>query len=277
MDDVSSTNPPTARNNDEIVVGAAADGGARRLEFDAVVGPHASVARKVALRLLGSPADADDVAQESLVTAFERLGDLRDPARARAWLAAIATKKSLDLLRARRRWPRDAQERGEAAFLASEAAMGELGAALSAETLRYEYREHVAYCFTCVGRSLEPEESAALVLTEVIGLTSLEAASALGLNEAALRHRLASARSTMQGVFDGLCALVGKGGVCYQCEKLRDLVPEGRRGPEVEPIAAAEAAPEEKLRRRLAIVRGADLEGSAVHAVLQRFMSERFG
>ncbi|MBL8610751.1 MAG: RNA polymerase sigma factor [Myxococcales bacterium] len=274
MDDVSPTNPPTARNDDGI---ASAAGDARRLEFDAVVGPHAPVARKVALRLLGSPADADDVAQESLVTAFERLADLRDRGSARAWLAAIATKKSLDLLRARRRWPRDAQERGEVAFLASEAAMGELGAALSAESLRYEYREHVAYCFTCVGRSLDPEESAALVLTEVVGLTSLEAAAAIGVNEATLRHRLAAARATMASTFEGLCALVGKGGVCYQCAKLRDLAPEGRRGPEVAPIAPGEAPPDEKLRRRLAIVRDADLEGSAVHAVLQRFMSELFG
>lgn len=36
---------------------------------------------------------------------------------------------------------------------------------------RFEVAEHVAYCFTCVGRSLDPEQQAALVLRGVLDTT----------------------------------------------------------------------------------------------------------
>jgi RNA polymerase sigma-70 factor (ECF subfamily) len=53
----------------------------------------------------------------------------------------------------------------------------------------------------------------------------------------------------MQAKYDGLCALVGKGGICHQCAGLSQLAPEARRGgpfPDVADIAD-----------RAAVVRGA--------------------
>jgi hypothetical protein len=34
----------------------------------------------------------------------------------------------------------------------------------------------------------------------------------------------------MEASYEGLCALVNKNGVCYQCKELRDLAPEAKRG-----------------------------------------------
>ncbi len=56
----------------------------------------------VALARLRNFDDAEDVAQEVFVEAFQRLGNLNDPSRLAAWLRSIAVHKSVDLLRKRR-------------------------------------------------------------------------------------------------------------------------------------------------------------------------------
>jgi RNA polymerase sigma-70 factor (ECF subfamily) len=127
-----------------------------------------------------------------------------------------------------------------------------VGAALGAPDAVFDAEEHVAYCFTCVGRSLDPEEQASLLLREVMGFSGAEAASALGVSEPVFRHRLERARGRMREAFDGLCSLVDKGGVCYQCRGLREGSPEGRRGGPLPELATLDA--------RLGCVRRADVD-----------------
>jgi RNA polymerase sigma-70 factor, ECF subfamily len=55
------------------------------------------------LRLAGDPADAEDLVQETLVRAMRGYPALRDPARAKGWLFAIATNQWRDDARARQR------------------------------------------------------------------------------------------------------------------------------------------------------------------------------
>lgn len=69
---------------------------------------HAAVAdlrprlHRYAARLTGSVTDGEDVVQEALTHAYDRLETLRDPARIEPWLFRIAHRKALDLLRRRR-------------------------------------------------------------------------------------------------------------------------------------------------------------------------------
>jgi RNA polymerase sigma-70 factor (ECF subfamily) len=91
-------------------------------------------------------------------------------------------------------------------------------------------REHISYCYTCVGRSLPPDELAVLVLRDVVDMSAREAATALGVSDSVLRHRLAAARNSMQERFEGLCSLVSKTGVCYQCKGLQMIAPDDRKG-----------------------------------------------
>jgi RNA polymerase sigma-70 factor (ECF subfamily) len=67
---------------------------------------HARALGNLAARLLGSRTDAEDVVQETFVTALERLGDLRDPACLRPWLTRITVTLAQKRLRRRRllRW-----------------------------------------------------------------------------------------------------------------------------------------------------------------------------
>ncbi|MCA9711538.1 MAG: hypothetical protein KDK70_37210, partial [Myxococcales bacterium] len=189
---------------------------------------------------------------------------------------SIGTRKGLDLLRKRKRWPHDAQERGEQRTLQSPARRERLDATIGQAEFTYEYRQHVAYCLGCVARTLPPEQSAALLLKELLLFESRDAARVMGLSESTFRHRLSAARAAMREIFEGLCALVGKQGVCYQCAKLRDYCPSDRRGPAVEPIADDALPPDHKLTRRLAVVRevGLDVGDSPVHDLLYRYMSD---
>jgi len=55
---------------------------------------RAALAR--ALAILGDPAEADDIAQEAFVHAYEQLATCRQPARFAAWLLTIVHRRSLN-------------------------------------------------------------------------------------------------------------------------------------------------------------------------------------
>src|ERR1022692_3732435 len=56
-------------------------------------------------RALNGHADVDDVVQDAMLRVMRGLGDLRDPAAFRSWLAAIAVRQVRDYLRARQAAP----------------------------------------------------------------------------------------------------------------------------------------------------------------------------
>lgn len=240
----------TARQTDHELLEAARAGD--RQAFDRLFGEHVPKLRGVLRRMVGHPDDVDDLAQESLLRAFQSLDGFRGEAGAGTWLCTIGTRLAIDHLRRRKRWREQAQVIYGTRCEQSDALRGEVGAALSDPGFAYDVREHIAYCFACVGRSLEPEAQAALVLRDVLQLTNEEAANALGLSRSVLRHRLAAARSQMQQSYEGLCSLVNKQGACWQCAGLRGASPEHARGPEV-PARV-------DWSERLAIVREARLD-----------------
>jgi RNA polymerase sigma-70 factor, ECF subfamily len=242
---------------EENLIAQAASGD--RAAFDRLVEPHAAALRSFVLRLVGHPEDAADLAQEALLRGFQGLGSFRGDSSFRTWLFSIATRASLDHLRSRKRWRVDGQIEGERVAKSSEAELAPIAAALTAPDFQYSAREHVAFCFTCVGRSLPPEELAALLLVDVFELSGKEAAYTLSLSESQLRHRVADARRTMQHAFDGLCALVNKQGTCYQCDVLREATPPDRRGED--PAALAPLPYDARLK----VVREADLGFGTSH------------
>lgn len=106
--------------------------------------------------------------------------------------------------------------------------------------------------------------------------TFAEAAAIVGVSESVLRHKLAAGRRQLQSRFDGLCALVSKNGVCWQCEGLRGFHPEGKQGVGVPSLGPETDSSEQKYVRRLAVVQDADVhEGraQAFHDLVWRRMS----
>ncbi|MDP6622448.1 MAG: sigma-70 region 4 domain-containing protein, partial [Alphaproteobacteria bacterium] len=135
----------------------------------------------------------------------------------------------------------------------------ELFSTLEDPEFRFDAAEHIAFCFSCVGRSLEPGPQMAVLLREVFEFSNREAAEVLEINESVLRHDLAAGRKAMQKAFDGLCALIGKDGVCHQCAGLRNRTPAARRGPEPV-IEAPQNDTEAAFGQRARISAEADLE-----------------
>jgi len=83
---------------------------AMRREFEERLADSSALAFRVARGVLKNDADAEDVAQESLLRAFRKFARLRDRNQFRAWLVRISFRLALDRLRsAKRRELREAE------------------------------------------------------------------------------------------------------------------------------------------------------------------------
>ncbi len=239
--------------------------------FDALVRPLLPRLSAFALRMLAHPEDGAEAVQDALLKAHQGLPRFRGEARFTTWMFSILTRVCIDKLRARQRWRWDAQDHARRDPEGPHHAVLEQ---LRAPETSFEAREHIAFCFSCVSRSLPPEESAAVLLREVFGFRNREAAKICGVSESVLRHRLSAGRTAMQDAFAGLCGLVSKSGVCYQCSGLRDGAPAGRQG---EPPPTLEGDRGDSYRRRLTIVQQADLEhgrSAALHRLMFRVIAD---
>lgn len=64
--------------------------------FGTLVERHRSAVYRAALAVVGSPADAEDVAQEALVAAYQKLGGFRGDAAFKTWVLSITWRHALD-------------------------------------------------------------------------------------------------------------------------------------------------------------------------------------
>ncbi len=241
--------------------------GGDKAAFERLVAKDLPKLRRITRRMIGHPEDAEDVLQEALVKSWKGIGTFDGRAAFSTWLTAIVANAATDHLRARKRWRTEAQVAYANLCAGSDDLSAEVVSAASSTEFAYEVREHIAYCFACVGRSLPADEQAALVLRDVMDLSAREAATVLGISDSVLRHRLAAARTAMQDRFDGLCALVGKQGICHQCAGLRMLAPSGKQGGAFPDVA--------ELADRMAVVRSAEPGSMAgLHAVFWRRTKE---
>src|SRR5580700_11001222 len=146
-------------------------------------------------RLVVLRQDAEDLLQDVFVRVLENIREYRGEARFKSWLFGIATHVCLDHLRAKKRWRVEAQSIGEKEATADPQKVEGLTAMMRQPEFSFEIREHIAFCFSCIARTLPPEEQAALMLKEVLGFTAAEAAGILGVSEPWFRNRLSAARA----------------------------------------------------------------------------------
>jgi RNA polymerase sigma-70 factor (ECF subfamily) len=217
-------------------------------------------------RMVANREDAQDLLQDCWVRAQRGIHDFRgEAASLKSWWFGIACNLALDHLRLRKRWRVDAQLIGERELDSQPEELENLAAIMSSPEFRYEVTEHIAFCFSCIGRTLEPIEEAALILREVFEFGNAEAALVLGLSEPTFRHKLSAARTRMKESYDGLCQLINKTGRCYQCLTLREFAPEHNRGALITEIKPAvkrgiRSSADALLEARLDMVRESNLE-----------------
>lgn len=247
-----------------------------RDDFDALAAEAMPKLRGVIRRMVGDPDDTNDLVQDSLLRAYEKFSSFRGDSAFSTWLVSIGTRAALNHLRSQKQWRWDAQIHIGKQMHGSDDGRAALKALFTSPQHRFDAREHIAFCFTCVGRSLGPDEHAALILRDVVGYSNREAAKILGLSESVLRHRLSAARKTMVERFDGLCGIVSKKGVCYQCEGLRNTTAAERRGPEVPTMGSDDDSGEERYRVRLTVLQDRDIDdgqSQMLHDLVWRAMT----
>jgi RNA polymerase sigma-70 factor (ECF subfamily) len=158
---------------------------AQRGDLDAfgdLVRTHELLVYRVALRMLGSEADAEDAAQEALVKAWRSIGRFRQGSTLSTWLYRIVTNHCLNVIAARR--PTVEWDDRRAADASSDPAVAA------------QQREEMSQLKAAI-IALPAEQRAALVLREFEGLSYDEVAEVLQISLAAVKGRIHRARLTI--------------------------------------------------------------------------------
>ena len=159
--------------------------------FESLVRTHQRMIHSLTFRMTGSMADAEDLAQETFIRAFQQLDSYRGTAKFSSWLYRIAINTCLNWRHreSRRReihdgWAADAALRPEAD---PPSGGDDAGQAVQAALMK-----------------LPAKQRAAIVLTVYDGLNHADAARALGCSEATVSWRVFAARRKLKRLLGAL-------------------------------------------------------------------------
>jgi RNA polymerase sigma-70 factor, ECF subfamily len=195
---VSSTVGPSIPERELIGRAQAGDLGA----FEALAEVHADRLYVVALRLLGDGGEAEDVLQETLLRAWRGIRRFEGRAMVFTWLYRIAVNECNRALERRQRRRANVPVDDQAMEVpapsrdgpASQAELRELR-----DALRVAINQLSVPCRT------------ALVLRDIEGLSTREAAEIVGVGEAAFKSRLHQARLSVRALVGDSALLAGAG------------------------------------------------------------------
>jgi RNA polymerase sigma-70 factor, ECF subfamily len=168
----------------------------REQQFDTALSQSLPVFRRMALRKLHNPADAEDAVQDALLAAYTHLDQFTGGARMSTWLTTIVINCARMQLRARSRHIHfsldepigDEEEYSVADQLADSSPTPE------EESRSSELHEHV----TRLLKQLSPPLRRAFHLRDLQGLATREAALMLGVPEGTVKAQLARARAQLR-------------------------------------------------------------------------------
>ena len=177
---------------------------------------------------------------------------------------AIADNLTKNFLRSKKLWTDNVSDIGKDAAMASPDFMQNILAVhqTSAEGA-FELREHINFCFTCLGKTLPIKQQVALLLKEIYNFKVVEVAEILQVTEGVVKHLLFNSRQTMIKIFDKRCALINKEGICNQCSELNGIFnPQHETQKELMAIKMVKEAnnstTEELLDLRIKIIKSID-------------------
>ncbi len=169
--------------------------GLRRRAPEALAGLHEEYAAGIynlALRVVRHPSDAEDITQDVLIRAFERLPKDREVL-LRPWLYRLTLNRCYDYLRVAARRPLAAAPEQEAPSPHDLFDQSELQRLLEASL-----------------GDLTRRQRAALLLKDVHGLTLVEVGACLDLTPGSVEVLLARARRAFRASFEGRCVAAGR-------------------------------------------------------------------
>jgi RNA polymerase sigma-70 factor (TIGR02960 family) len=179
--------------------------------FRALTEPHRRELQVHCYRMLGSFQDAEDALQDTLLAAWQGLGEFGGRASIRTWLYRIATNRCLNALRSASRrpakeWdvptvePPEPTRLGEVVWLEPipDALLeGMINVPLGPEA-RYERTESISLAFVTALQVLPPRQLAVLILRDVLGFHANEVADMLDSTVESVNSALKRARASLQ-------------------------------------------------------------------------------
>lgn len=171
--------------------------------FNTLVTRYQSMAYGLALRMLGDPDAAADVAQDAFFSAFRNIESCRG-ASFRSWLLRIVSNGCYDYWRAQRRRPAtslealragDGDDPGEGM---NDAALGEAGADSTWDPDQIALRRETIAAIETALLQLAPEQRLAVILSDVQGLDYDEVARVMEVPLGTVKSRIARARDRLR-------------------------------------------------------------------------------
>ena len=172
----------------------SSEGTPKATAFEQLVEEYGDRVYGIALRITGSPADAEDAMQDAFLQAFRGWSDFRADAAPTTWLYRIAVNAALQRVRARRPTELLIEEVDEPRQIVDWT--GDVPEAAARAEFLAEVERGIAL--------LPPDLRVTLVLRDVEGLSTAEAAGVLELSEAAVKSRLHRARVLLRAFLQDL-------------------------------------------------------------------------
>jgi RNA polymerase sigma-70 factor (ECF subfamily) len=172
--------------------------------FNEVVRAYSDRVYNLVLRLVGSPAEAEDIAQEVFVTVFKSIETYRGEAKLSTWILRIATnhaKNRIKYLSRRRTTGQELRDGSDATEMADEG-KAPVQAHFAAPDVMLEAAETERIMQEAIAQ-LDEEQRLLVVLRDVEELSYEEIVQITALPEGTVKSRLHRARMALKDLLEG--------------------------------------------------------------------------
>jgi RNA polymerase sigma-70 factor (ECF subfamily) len=220
-------------------------------------------------RLSANKQDAQDLTHDTFLRSKQKINQFKGASSIKTWVFKIATNLAKDNQRVKQRWAINVQDDCKQASMTNpDLTLRITDSFLSQDSVSFDIKEHINYCFTCISKNLQLEHQIAIILKEVYQFKRAEIAKIIGRTEGSVKHLLFDGRKQLQEKYDSRCAMINKSGACYQCAELNDTLQGMAKGPsdaqqKIKAFDFRTNQPEFNLDVRLAIIQKINpLEGN---------------
>jgi RNA polymerase sigma-70 factor (ECF subfamily) len=162
------------------------------------------------VRMTGNTADADDLLQEALIRMARELPRLRSPGAVKGWAYRVATNVAIDFLRKKKKVQFEEFD--------------DESTPVDGDELDGLVVDEMNNCIRGVIDRLPPDYRAAIVLSNLQGLSVAETASVMGVSAGAAKVRIHRAKARLKEALDRECDFYASPEGSVRCDAKQDIV-----------------------------------------------------
>jgi RNA polymerase sigma-70 factor (ECF subfamily) len=160
----------------------------RDAEFDRLFREYSAAIYNYALRMIGDPDRAADIAQDTFIKAYRKLDTLTDASSARSWIYRIATNTAIDAMRRSRHTVRMGDDEDR------HVEQPDGGPGPETQVLSGLLDERIGKALL----QLKPNHRECLILSDVEDMSAQQIGEVMGMTRGAVRVLLCRARGEMR-------------------------------------------------------------------------------